>query len=153
MSQNFNSQKFTSLKKMKQQGTEVKAFSDFSTEITKPMPVEPTEYITENEPEPTAFMENKVEAFDQTEIIVDENLASELTSAPDNRIKLIEPKKKSLKVSNDENTRTPEEKKENAMFIWMMVMFFLAAPASVFLFVPAIIPFFLILQLSFWLYF
>lgn len=138
MSNNFNSQKFTSLKKIKPEKTELSSTEQTENEVSNnnlfsksnlqaESPIEGTSNYFQDE----ANLEDDLSSYSQKTHEVKQG-KTDFASTP----------LKSTQQLDEKTEKTPEEKKEDNMFYWMMTMFILAAPASIFLVLPAI-PFYL----------
>ncbi len=141
MSNNFNSQKFTSLKKIKPQKTEQsfdqEELAQTSEESDDLNTSEEQGHGTQSSPLDFTFPNNADHSKDEVALI-----KSEDNSQPQKSATSSTPQKKNFTLDDEKPEKTPEEKKENNMFWWMMVMFILAAPASIAVVYPAI-PFYL----------
>lgn len=142
MSNNFNSQKFTSLKKIKPAKTESTIETFENDEQIAAEGQTNAEYMQTETADDAPTSE-----FDQesTDLIENNDTKNETANSTQGSRKIeikSTTEKKYLQLNEGDDELSEEERKENNMFAWMMVMFLLAAPASLFVIIPAI-PFYL----------
>ena len=144
MSNNFSSQKFTSLKKIKPEKTKLRAEHHFEEEALSYNEISDVydnsqfpensliisdSPIISNKPAVLPYSEYNESTIQSTSIQIDKTGLSKT------------PVKGNIRVI-EKDEKTPDAKKENNMFWWMIVLFIIAAPASAFVVIPAI-PFYL----------
>lgn len=141
MSNNFNSQKFTSLKKIKPQKTEQQFEEDDLAQTSE----ENTAINTTEEQGINPQSSETVFTESTNDLDVNDEVSNSFlgdASRPQKEANTVTPEKMNIQLDDEKPNKAEEQKKEDNMFIWMMVMFILAAPASIFVVIPAI-PFYL----------